>query len=281
MKLAGSRIVLTGASGGIGSTLAPALCAEGAQVLAIGRRAGALAELQSRCTRLPGRLLPLIADITRDDGRARIVAAAREAGAPNLLIHAAALGDFGLFEDSDAARREAMLQTNLLAPMALTQALLPQLRSHAEAAVVAIGSTFGSLAYPGFATYSASKFALRGFIEALGREQADTGLRALWIAPRATDTAFNSAAVNALNRELGTRTDSAHDAARQILAALRSGARRHQFGFPEKLFVWLNGAFPALVDRGLRQALPSVRRHARPAAPVSPPASLTTTGAHP
>jgi hypothetical protein len=52
------------------------------------------------------------------------------------------------------------------------------------------------------------------------------------------------------------------DVAAQIVQALRAGTRRRQLGWPEKLFAWLNSAFPALVDRGLLAALPVVRRHA-------------------
>lgn len=259
MDLKGKTVVLTGASGGIGSALALELCAEGAQVIAVGRRPAALEALRQRAAGRPGRLQPLVADLNCARDRARI---AEVATAPDALIHAAALGSFGLFADSDAAEREALFQTNVLAPMALTQALLPALLKRPESRVLAVGSTFGSLAHPGFAAYSASKFALRGFIEALGREHADSGLVAQWIAPRATDTAFNPPNVVALNKALKTHVDAVDEVAAQIVHALRAGTRRRQLGWPEKLFAWLNGAFPALVDRGLRSALPVVRTHA-------------------
>jgi hypothetical protein len=60
------------------------------------------------------------------------------------------------------------------------------------------------------------------------------------------------------------------DVAVQIVQALRAGTRRRQLGWPEKLFAWLNGAFPALVDRGLRAALPVVRVHAAAGQQTSP-----------
>ena len=163
--------------------------------------------------------------------------------------------------------------------MALTQALLPALLKRPESRVLAVGSTFGSLAHPGFAAYSASKFALRGFIEALGREHADTGLVAQWIAPRATDTAFNPPNVVALNQALKTHVDAVDEVAAQIVQALRAGTRRRQLGWPEKLFAWLNGAFPALVDRGLRSALQMVRKHAAsaPSAPRAEPPNPTAS----
>jgi short-subunit dehydrogenase len=267
MELNGKTVVLTGATGGIGSALALELCAEGAQVIAIGRRPAALEALRQRAAGRPGRLQPLVADLNCARDRARI---AEVAAAPDALIHAAALGSFGLFADSEASEREALFQTNVLAPMALTQILLPALLQRPESRVLALGSTFGNLAHPGFAAYSASKFALRGFIEALGREHADSGLVAQWIAPRATDTTFNPPNVVALNKALKTHVDAVDEVAAQIVHALRAGTRRRQLGWPEKLFAWLNGAFPALVDRGLRSALPVVRTHAKPEQRSSP-----------
>jgi short-subunit dehydrogenase len=273
MELNGKTVVLTGASGGIGSALALELCAEGAQVIAVGRRPAALEALRQRAAGRPGRLQPLVADLNCTRDRARI---AEVATAPDALIHAAALGGFGLFADSDAAEREALFQTNVLAPMALTQALLPALLKRPESRVLAVGSTFGSLAHPGFAAYSASKFALRGFIEGLGREHVDSGLVAQWIAPRATDTAFNPPNVVALNKALKTHVDAVDEVAAQIVQALRAGTRRRQLGWPEKLFAWLNGALPALVDRGLRSALPVVRAHAAAGQQASSPTKSTT-----
>jgi hypothetical protein len=66
----------------------------------------------------------------------------------------------------------------------------------------------------------------------------------------------------ALNQALKTHVDAVDEVASQMVQALRAGTRRRQLGWPEKLFAWLNGAFPALVDRGLRAALPVVRAHA-------------------
>jgi short-subunit dehydrogenase len=58
--------------------------------------------------------------------------------------------------------------------------------------VVNVGSTYGSIGYPGYASYCATKFALRGFSEALRRELADTRVGVLYVAPRATRTSMNS-----------------------------------------------------------------------------------------
>lgn len=257
MKLSGTRVVLTGASGGIGGALCETLIERGAQVLAVARREAPLAAMRLRLG--SPRLETVQCDITVPEQRAGLARRAAERGGAQLLIHAAGAGGFGLFASgkTDAA---ALLEANALAPIELTRAFLPQLVRADAAAVVAIGSTFGSLGFPGFADYSASKFALRGWIEAMGREYADQPLRFQWISPRATDTAFNPAAVQALNRQLATPVDSPQAVAVQIVRAIERGVSRTQIGWPEKLFVRLNGLFPELVDRALRGKLGAVRQ---------------------
>jgi short-subunit dehydrogenase len=259
-RLEGRTIVLTGASGGIGSALAAALVDDGATVLAVGRDPVRLNALVHR--HRAGAIVPVAADLCTAAGRAAVVAQAKAMSA-SLLVIAHAQGAFGLIEDQSEATLSALVGTNLVAPLLLIRALLPALQCQADPAVVAVGSTFGALAFPGFAAYSASKFGLRGLIEALAREYADGGVRFQYLSPRATRTAFNTPAVDALNAELKTAQDDPRDVAAQLLAAIRRGDRRRQLGWPEKLFARLNGAFPALVDRALRAQLPVVRRHAR------------------
>jgi short-subunit dehydrogenase len=120
----------------------------------------------------------------------------------------------------------------------------------------------GYLGYPGHAAYCASKFALRGFSEALRRELADGPVRVLYLAPRATRTAMNGAEVCALNAELGVAMDEPATVARELVAALRGSSPERLLGLPERLFARLNQLVPALVDRALRRQLPIIRRHA-------------------
>lgn len=256
-------VVLTGASGGIGEALTLELLDAGARVLGIGRRADTLAALRSR---LPGelraRFVALGADITTPDGIAAVHAAASRGFAPaSILIHAAGIEGAGLFEQTSAARLRDIVETNLLAPLLLTQRLLPLLSRQPEACVTAIGSTFASIGFPGFAAYSASKFGLRGFIEAMAREAGADGVRFLHVSPRATRTAFNDARIDALNAELKTAVDAPTVVARRIVQAIRRGQRRVQIGWPEKMFVRINGALPGLVDRALAKQVAVVRHH--------------------
>jgi short-subunit dehydrogenase len=270
MELKGATVLLTGASGGIGSALCDELVAAGARVLAVGRDADRLSALARR--HAAGQVVSFRADIATEAGRAELLARARELQPmPSLLVLAHAQGAFGLFAEQDDARLRQMLETNLVSPMLLVRAALPMLQAHAHSAVVAIGSTFGSLAFPGFAGYSASKFGLRGLMEGLSREFADQPIRFQYLAPRATRTSFNPPAVEALNRDTRVAMDEPADVARALVAAIVRGDKRLQIGWPEKLFARLNGVFPALVDRNLESQLPLIHRHAR-AHGVNPPA---------
>jgi short-subunit dehydrogenase len=264
IRLDGAAALVTGASGGIGGALVARLREAGCDVLAVARNPPAADTTQDSRR---GRLLSLAADLTRADDRQRVVAAARSLQRPlTLLVHAAACPAFGLLEDTGDALAERLMQLHVVAPLALTRELLPTLARQPAAAVVAVGSTFGSLGYPGFAAYSASKFALRGLFEALGREHADGSVGFLWLSPRATATTFNDAAVDALNRELKVSVDDPAEVADQLLQGIRGGRRRMQIGWPEKFFVRLNAWLPGLVDRALAAQLPVIRRHARPGA---------------
>lgn len=258
MQLNNARILLTGATGGLGQALAHQLAQAGASLLLAGRDAGRLATLTAD---LGTGHANVRADLTRPEGIAAAAGAARSFGV-NVLINNAGVGGFGIYDQQDWSTVEQLLSTNLVAPMHLTQALLPALKSQPQAAIVNIGSTFGSLPFAGFAAYSAAKAGLRGFSQALRRELADTQVAVIHLAPRAIDTPLNSTEVNALNRALKNQSDSAEEAARQVVSALRRGDGERHFGFPERLFAWINGVAPSLIDRGLAGKLAVIKQHA-------------------
>ena len=248
------RAVLTGASGGIGRAIAVALAPHCDELVLVGRDAARLEETRRAAG---GVARSLIADLATPAGRDAV----RLPGI-DLLINNAGAGDFAWLEAQDDATLERIVQANLLAPMQLSARLLPELRRAPRAWIVNLGSIMGYLGYPGQAAYCASKFALRGFSEALRRELADSAVRVLYLAPRATRTAMNGARVNALNAELGVAMDSPESVARQLLALLARPSSERLLGMPEALFARLNQLLPGLVDRALRARLSIIRRHA-------------------
>lgn len=276
MNLAGRTVIVTGASGGIGVALCHALAQAGASIMAVGRNRSRLTALAAA---LPaGRVQTVIADLSTSLGRSHLSSAIRQANvSPSVLVLGHAQSAFGLFEEQHPDALETLLQTNLVGSALLIHSLLPVLRRHEQASVVAIGSTFGSIGFPGFATYSAGKFGLRGLMEALSREHDGTGMRFQYLSPRATRTAFNTPAVDALNAELKVDSDAPDTVATALVRAIEQGDRRRQLGWPEKLFARINGMFPALVDRSLRAQLPIIRRHASQAQPIQEDSSHEAT----
>lgn len=262
IALAGRTVLLTGASGGIGAALCDALVESGARVVAVGRNEARLQQLAQKYSTV--KVLPLVADLADENGRTHIITAVSQLPqTPSVIVLAHAQSAFGLFEDQTMPDLQSLIETNLLAPMDLIHRLLPVLKLHPQAAVVAVGSTFGSLAFPGFAAYSATKFGLRGLIEALSREYADTSLQFQYLSPRATRTAFNTPQVDAMNLEMKVTQDNPAEVAAQLVRAITSGQPRLQIGWPEKIFARLNGVLPGLIDRNLKAQLPIIRRHAR------------------
>jgi short-subunit dehydrogenase len=260
MKISACRAVITGASGGIGQALVAALLAEGAQLLLVGRQTEVL---QAQAKAHAGQVAVVTADIRQRSGREAVVAAAQSFGGINTLINAAGVNHFGLLEQHDDTAIAELIELNVTATLQLTHRLLPLLRQQERALLVNLGSTFGSIGYPGFSAYCASKFALRGFSEALRRELADTRVKVLYFAPRATQTRMNTAKVVAMNDALNVAMDDPHSVARQLLAAIRREKEEHYLGWPEQLFVRLNSLLPRVVDQALRKQLPIIQRFAR------------------
>ena len=257
MRLSDARVVLTGASGGIGLAIASALCASGSRVLAIARHRETLGQL---LTHYPQHLCWVAADLTCSADRSKVLAAAEAIGGINLLINAAGVNHFAMLEQLDDSEINAMLAVNISAPICLTKLLLPLLKQADTAMVVNVGSTYGSIGYAGYASYCATKFALRGFSEALRRELADTRVGVLYVAPRATRTTMNSPAAQALNDALNASVDDPKTVASAVIHSIVGNRRDLYIGWQERFFVRLNSLLPHLVDKGLRKHLPLIRR---------------------
>lgn len=274
MKLEGKLVLLTGASGGIGEALAQELAAQGAHLLLHGRRASALERLRKELPH-PERHQTVIADLGSPQERAKLLQHPALDEGLDVLINNAGCNQFAWLEDQSSEQVERQLLLNVEAPIQLTRMLLPRLRK--PAVIMNVGSSFGAIGYAGYSVYCASKFALRGFSEALGRELEGTGIQVLHFAPRATRTRLNSEAAYEMNAELGTHTDSPQEVAEEAVIALCNETRRSWLGWPEKLFVRINGLLPGLVDRALAKQKPIIERYARHAAPAAGNAGHATS----
>lgn len=257
----GRRVVITGASRGIGEAIAHELAAGSSWICLVGRDRKALeavrASLASRaavdCSVISG-------DLLDPDTRVQIVLAASARGGLDLLVNNAGISDFADFSEQDPVLLDRLVQVNLLSPMLLSQALLPELSKSPGSLIVNMGSTFAYIGYPGYSVYCATKFGLRGFTEALARELSDTGIGVRLFSPRATATEINTAAVRALNRDLGVREDSPEEVARQFGRFLSTTRTEYRVGWPEKLFSRINQLLPSVVGDALQKQLPRIRR---------------------
>ncbi len=263
MKPGSIRALVTGGAGGIGCAIAAELLSRGGSVLLVDRDEAALGRAAERFMRYGDRVGTLAADLTSAADRERICrTAASWRGGVNALVNNAGINHFRLFEDQPPAQIDLALAVNVQAPLHLCHGLLPHLRRQPEACILNTGSVFGAIGYPGYAVYSATKFAVRGFTEALRRELADTRVRVHYVAPRATRTGINSSAVERMNAELGVAMDPPELVAQAVCDMLAGGRLEAVIGWPEKLFARVNGVLPRIVDGALRKQLPVIRRYA-------------------
>ncbi|MCB1758538.1 MAG: SDR family oxidoreductase [Gammaproteobacteria bacterium] len=264
MDLQQTRVLLTGATGGIGMALASQLVQRGASLALVGRTEAALTSLATRLRNDRAEVHVVTADLLQPQARQQVVAQSNALlGGVDLLLNCAGLSSFRPFSDESAANIEQVIQLNLLAPMLLTRELLPAMIERGHGRIVNVGSTFGSIGFAWFTAYSASKFGLRGFSEALGRELAGTGVGVTYVAPRAVRTDFNSAAVLRMAKAVSMNMDEPAWVAERIVAAIEADAKELLLGFPEKLFARLNGLIPRFVDGGLRKQNQLMERFAR------------------
>lgn len=253
-------VVLTGATGGIGRALATALADQGARLILVGRNGPVLEEM---VVGLPGDHIPVLADLTTSEGLQRLARVCSANDRIDVLINCLGINEFAFLQNQSVESIQRMVSTNLLAPMLVCRALLPQLQRQSAATILNIGSTFGSIGFPGYASYCASKAGLRGFTEALRRELLDSNVAVHYLSPRAVKTTMNSPAVDALNQELSNAVDDPEVVVKAALEQLQSHEGHDRYlGWPERLFVKINGLFPKLVTGSIRKQLKTVRKHA-------------------
>lgn len=253
------RAVLTGASGGIGAALAERLAPRCELLILVGRTQ---ATLDALAQRLHGCAVQVVSgDLCEQATLDAIAARAHDCGGINLLVNNAGISSFHSFETQPAASIRAQVETNLVAPMLLTHALLPLLHAAQAAQVVNIGSVFGSLGFPGFAAYGAAKAGLAGFSQSLRRELADTNVTVRHFSPRATRTAINSAAVNRMNTELRTNEDTPETVADAFMRFLAGSAAEHTLGGSERFFVLVNKLLPGIPENAIRKQLGQIRKY--------------------
>lgn len=178
MEIVGRKVLLTGATGGIGRSIARKIAAAGGEVIVSGRSAEALDALVAE---LPGKGHEVLAADLGSPGAALEVT--ETAGEVDVLIANAALPSTGRITELTDQQVARMLRINLEAPILMAQALLPGMLERSRGKLVMIGSLAGKAGSPRSSIYNATKFGLRGFVFGLAQDLAGTPVSATLVAP--------------------------------------------------------------------------------------------------
>lgn len=177
MDIAGSRALVTGATGGIGAAIARRLHGRGATVLLSGRQGDVLEQLRDE---LGERAEALVADLA---DREAVAALSERAGRVDVLVANAALPASGALDSFAPEEIDRALDVNLRAPIVLAHALTPAMAERGRGHVVLISSLAGKASSPGSSMYSASKFGLRGFAQGLHEDLRAAGVGVTTVFP--------------------------------------------------------------------------------------------------
>jgi short-subunit dehydrogenase len=250
--LAGARVVLTGASGGIGRCLAARAAARGARLLLAGRKARVLDEIAAPLQARGGDVATMAGDLTIPADMQGLLQAAQERfGGLDVLINNAGVSSFGHFATSNEAILREIMEVNFFAPAELMRLAAPLLRHGNRPAIVNVSSMCARRGVPAWSEYSASKFALAGLTEALRAEFARFDIDVLLVVPGLTQTDFAS---HSLRRDGRMQIDfaggmPADSVAENILRGLEKGKSEIVLGREARWLLRINRFLPRLVDR--------------------------------
>jgi short-subunit dehydrogenase len=261
-KLAGRRIILTGASEGIGRALALALASQGARVALAARDAARLEELARECRARGGEALVVPTDIANIvDCGWLVETTLQNFGGIDTLVHNAGITMWSRFDAvADLEIFERLLQVNYLAPVRLTALALPHLKQ-SKGLIVAVASLAGLTGVPERSGYAASKHAMIGFFDSLRIELRGTGVDVSVIAPDFVVTEIHKRAIGPDGEPLGAspmreaKIMSAADCAARIVRAIEKRERLVVMSIRGKLGRWLKLIAPSLIDRIAEKAI--------------------------
>ncbi len=189
MEIDGSKILLTGASSGIGEALAPMLARHGATVAIAARRPDRLAATLDACRAYAPDSAMWTVDLSDVDAAVGLVAEAWEAlGGLDCLINNAATGKRKLLADHTAQDVDDVMRTNFISPIRMSLAVLPRMLEQGSGTIVNVASGGGRFGIAHESMYCASKFAMSGWTEVAAADLADTPIEVKLIQPGAVDT---------------------------------------------------------------------------------------------
>lgn len=245
-------VVVTGGTDGIGKALVDELLQSGAKVATCGRDHDKLYRLQSS---YPSSFLhTMVADVSSEnDCRRFIETTIKVFGCIDVLINNAGISMRALLKDASMEVTRKVMEINFFGAVYCTKYALNSIIER-KGIIVGISSIAGYRGLPGRSAYSASKYALQGWLEAIKTELLHEGVHVMWVSPGFTTSNIRNAALNKDAQSHGdTPLDegklmSAEDCAKRILSAVSKKKRSLVMTFQGKQTVFLNKFFPKLAD---------------------------------
>jgi short-subunit dehydrogenase len=248
--LHGRRILITGASSGIGKALAQQLAPSGAKLVLAARSEDKLNALADSLAK-PEDILAAAADITKEDDRQRLLNRAVERfGGLDVLINNAGIASWAHFADSSEEIMRQIMEVNFFAPAELIRKAIPILVQGVQPAIVNVASMCGRRAMPAWSEYSASKYALCGLTEALRGELARFDIDILLIVPGLTKSEFSQHFLRSdgkakIEYDKGMAPE---DVAARIIRSLRKNKTETWIGSDTQWMLRVNRWLPRFVD---------------------------------
>ena len=254
MNLQGKTALVTGASRGIGQAIAFELAKSGIKrLLLVARNQQRLAEIATDIAAMGVEVIPLVLDLT-DRVRVNIVIsqAWRDYGQIHLLVNCAGVAYQAPFLQSKLPHVQEEIAINLLGMYTITRLLARRMVSQQEGTIVNVASLMGKVAAPTMSTYSATKFAILGFTQALRGELASHNVRVMSLLPTLTDTDM----VRDLQLFWGVIPMSPQRVAQALVRGIDRNQHEVIIGWQSHLAVWGNYLVPRLLERVMQMAAP-------------------------
>ncbi len=248
-------VIITGASSGIGKALAFSFGHEGAKIVITGRKEAPLLEVSHELSTLGIDNLPIVSDVSIEADNAEMVKKTIEKyGKIDILINNAGISMRAMFEDCDLNVIKTLMDINFYGTVYATKYALPYIKA-TKGSIVGVSSIAGYRGLPVRSGYSASKFAMNGFLEALRTELLHTGVHVLTACPGFTASNIRVASLGADGNSKGDSMRdegnmmSSEEVADRILKAVKNRDRDMILTLQGKAIVLINKLFPKLADK--------------------------------